>query len=78
MERRLRLRLEGGDFDLVAGVNPLVVAATSAVEARVFVMAPAGWQPVQTPLRFVLERDDDPSTRVVDDASFLVTGDAHG
>jgi cytochrome c oxidase accessory protein FixG len=78
VERRLRLRVEGDGFDLVAGVNPLVVAPTSAVEARVFVMAPAGWQPVPTALRFVLEREDDPATRVVDDTSFLVTGGRHG
>jgi cytochrome c oxidase accessory protein FixG len=78
VERRLRLRIEGGRFDLVAGVNPLVVAPTSAVEARVFVMAPADWRPEPTPLRFVLERDDDPATRVVDETSFLVTGVHHG
>jgi len=78
VERSLRLRIEGEGFDLVAGVNPLVVAATSAVEARVFVMARPGWDPVQSELRFVLERDDDPSTRVVDDTSFLVTGASHG
>ena len=78
VERRLRLRLEDSPFDLVAGVNPLVVAPTSAVEARVFVMAPAGGQPHPAALRFVLEREDDPSTRVVDDTSFLVTGVQHG
>jgi cytochrome c oxidase accessory protein FixG len=78
VERRLRLRLEDSPFDLVAGVNPLVVAPTSAVEARVFVMAPPGWQPEQTSLRFVLEREDDPGTRVVDDTSFLVRGGGHG
>jgi cytochrome c oxidase accessory protein FixG len=78
VERRLRLRVEGGRFDLVAGVNPLVVAPTSAVEARVFVMAPPGWRPEPAPLRFVLEREDDPATRVVDETSFLVTGVHHG
>jgi hypothetical protein len=77
VERSLRLRLEGGGFELVAGVNPLVVAPTSAVEARVFVMAPADWEPEQRELRFVLERDDDPSTRVVDQTSFLVRGGTH-
>jgi cytochrome c oxidase accessory protein FixG len=78
VERRLRLRVEGDGFDLVAGVNPLVVAPTSAVEARVFVMAPAGWEPHPAALRFVLEREDDPGTRAVDDTSFLVTGAQHG
>jgi cytochrome c oxidase accessory protein FixG len=78
VERRLRLSVEGEDFDLVAGVNPLVVAPTSAVEARVFVMAPPDWKPTQTALRFVLEREDDPETRVVDETSFLVTGVSHG
>jgi hypothetical protein len=54
-----------------------VVAPTSAVEARVFVMAPAGWEPEQTELRFVLEREDDPKTRVEDASSFLVRGGRH-
>jgi cytochrome c oxidase accessory protein FixG len=74
VERRLHLRLEQAEFELVAGMNPLVVAPTSAIEARVFVMAPAGWQPEPTELRFVLEREDDPSTRVEDASSFLVRG----
>jgi cytochrome c oxidase accessory protein FixG len=78
VERSLRLRLEDSEFALLAGVNPLVVPATSAVEARVFVMAPADWAPEPTALRFVLEREDDPSTRVVDETSFLVRGGSHG
>jgi cytochrome c oxidase accessory protein FixG len=78
VERSLHLRLEGEGFDLLAGVNPLVVAPTSAVEARVFVMAPAGFEASGGALRFVLERTDDPAVRVVDEASFLVPGGTHG
>jgi polyferredoxin len=78
VERTLHLRIEGDGFDLLAGVNPLVVAATSAVEARVFVMAPPGFDAPRSALRFVLERTDDPAVRVIDETSFLVTGGAHG
>jgi len=74
VERTLHLRLDDSPFDLLAGVNPIVVAPTSAVEARVFVMAPLDWPPERTALRFVLERQDDPTVRVVDDTFFLVTG----
>ncbi|MEN8159232.1 MAG: FixG Ig-like domain-containing protein, partial [Myxococcota bacterium] len=78
IERSLLLRLDDSLFDLVAGVNPMVLAPTSSVEARVFVMAPPEWEPTRTELRFVLERTDDPSTRVVDDTFFLVTGAHRG
>jgi cytochrome c oxidase accessory protein FixG len=78
VERSLLLRLDDSTFDLVAGVNPLVLGPTSAVEARVFVMAPPEWEPTRTALRFVLERTDDPSTRVVDDTFFLVRGAHRG
>jgi len=73
-DHRFRLRLEDpNDFDLVTGVNPISVAAASAVETRVFVLAtdagvvPSGAQEI----RFVLEREDDTSERVVRSARFL-------
>jgi cytochrome c oxidase accessory protein FixG len=82
VERSLRIRIEGGDggFALVAGVNPLTVAAASAVEARVFVMAPPSFRAdaPRTDLRFVLERADDPATRVVDETVFLAPEAIHG
>jgi hypothetical protein len=64
----------------VAGVNPIEVGPTSAVEARVFVMAPQGYEAEapRTPLRFVAERVDDPSRRVIRRTQFLVPGVAGG
>jgi cytochrome c oxidase accessory protein FixG len=73
-EHRFRLRLEDpSGFDLVAGVNPISVAAASAVETRVFVLAAdAGVAPsAAREIRFVLEREDDTSERVVRAARFL-------
>jgi cytochrome c oxidase accessory protein FixG len=81
-ERDLRIRVESGEpgFDLVAGINPLTVPASSAVEARVFVMAPPGFRAAGAPtdLRFVLERADDPATRVSDETVFLTPEGTHG
>ena len=75
-------------WDVPAGEYRVVVpaqhgrpaAASSAVEARVFVMAPPGFQPGagRSDLRFVLERADDPALRVVDDTLFLGPEAAHG
>ncbi len=78
---RFRLRLEQPDgFDLVAGVNPIPVEATSAVETRVFVVAAAGATAPRKPqeIRFVLEREDDVSRRVVRSARFLSLGAGGG
>ncbi len=54
---RIRVEATGTDFALIAGQNPIPVGPTDAVEARVFVMAPLGWEPDGTrkELRFVLE-----------------------
>jgi cytochrome c oxidase accessory protein FixG len=77
-ERVFRLRLEDGElFELVAGVNPLRVAPTSAVEARVFVVARRGSAPGSREIRFVLEDTSDLTRRVVRAASFLVPGGGH-
>ena len=75
---RIRLDAPQG-FELVAGVNPVRVQATSALEARVFVLAS---REVDSPeqravasgergLGFVLERMDDPRQRIVRNISFL-------
>jgi cytochrome c oxidase accessory protein FixG len=79
-ERRFQIRLEqGDDFDLVAGMNPIAVAATSAAETKVFVLArPASLGAAPAEIRFVLEPLDDPALRIVRRARFVApgTGDA--
>ena len=72
------LALAEPGFELVAGVNPIPVAATSAVEARVFVLAAAGTLPApDAPLTFVLERAGGAEGgRVVRAARFLDAGAA--
>jgi cytochrome c oxidase accessory protein FixG len=77
-ERVFRLRLEDAErFELVAGLNPLRVGPTSAVEARVFVVARSGAAPGSREIRFVLEDTSDLSRRVVRPARFLVPGGDH-
>ncbi len=82
-DRVFRLRLEGDapGFELVAGVNPIDVAATSSVEARVFVLAPAGYDErgaARTALRFVLEPVDAPDRNLVRETHFLLGGSRGG
>jgi len=70
-DHRYRLSLEAPEgFELVAGMNPLAVPATSSVEARVFVLAAA---PPSSParLRFVLEQEADSARRVAREATFV-------
>jgi len=76
--RSFRIRLESSapeeePFELIAGVNPVLVAATHSIEARVFVMAPADWSARgdSGELRFVLEDVERPTRRVVHRAHFL-------
>jgi hypothetical protein len=72
-EHSYHLRLDApGSFELIAGMNPLTVAATSSLEARVFVLAGNGRAndpPVR--LRFVLEQDSDPRQSVTRETTFL-------
>jgi cytochrome c oxidase accessory protein FixG len=78
--RSFALTLAEPGFELVAGVNPIAVAATSAVEARVFVLAGADTLTgPDAPLTFVLERTSG-GGRVVRAARFLTgaKGGAHG
>lgn len=73
-DHRFRIRLEEAEaFDLVAGVNPISVAAASAVETRVFVVAAEAGSPAarSREIRFVLEREDDLSRRVVRSTRFV-------
>ena len=74
---RIRLDAPRG-FELVAGVNPIRVQATSALEARVFVLAERDGRESdramasgEQGLGFVLERTDDPRQRIVRNISFL-------
>jgi cytochrome c oxidase accessory protein FixG len=74
-ERVFRLRIEESEhFDLVAGVNPLRIGPTSAIEARVFVVARSGEPEESREIRFVLEDTEDLSRRVVRKTSFFVPG----
>jgi cytochrome c oxidase accessory protein FixG len=66
---RVRLESEPRGFELIAGLNPIPVAATSVADARVFVMAPqrAG----DGELRFVLESSLRPGERVARETHFI-------
>ena len=60
-------------------MNPIPVDAASSVETRVFVLADAGATlETNTPLRFVLEREDGSERSVVRDTNFLAPGGSHG
>ncbi len=71
---RFRIALAEPGYELIAGVNPIEIAATSAVETRVFVAAErAGAQPSE--IRFVLEREDtNGESRLVRATRFLPIG----
>jgi cytochrome c oxidase accessory protein FixG len=72
--RRFQIGIEGDEgLQLIAGINPVAVAATSSVEARVFVLAPAGGA-LHRDLRFVLEPEGAPDRRLVRDTHFISLG----
>jgi len=77
-QRSFQIRLAEGDvpFDLVAGINPVTVAATSEAHAMVFVMGPSGWSPPggHWNLDFVIEPVDEPRSRIVRKTHFLAPG----
>ncbi len=75
-DHRYRLVLDApAGFELVAGMNPVDVPATSSLETRVFVLAGAGTQTLPPPrLRFVLQQEADPAQRVTREATFLTGG----
>jgi len=73
--RAFALTVAEPGFELVAGVNPIAVEATSAVETRVFVLAQEGAvSAAGAPLTFVLERSGPEGGRVERSARFLATG----
>jgi cytochrome c oxidase accessory protein FixG len=82
---RIRLEAPRG-FELVTGVNPVRVQATSAFETRVFVLAEQDGEDSahravtsgESKLGFVLERTDDPRQRVVRDITFLFAAGSSG
>jgi polyferredoxin len=76
--RRFHVRLESepAGFDLVIGQNPIPIPATSAAEARVFVMAPPG-ATREAELRFVMTREGE-TREIVRGTHFLAPGGAHG
>ncbi len=76
---RFRIRLAEEGYDLLAGVNPITVEATSAVETSVFVVAQGAGEgaaaPPATPeIQFILEREDDAERRIVRRTRFLSMG----
>jgi cytochrome c oxidase accessory protein FixG len=75
-DHRYRLSLEApAGFELVAGMNPVAVAATSSLEARVFVLESTGAAAAAAHhLRFVLEQETDPSLRIEREATFISGG----
>jgi cytochrome c oxidase accessory protein FixG len=74
---RLRLDAPAG-FELLAGQNPVRVAALDSLEARVFVVgAAAGGGVRQSPIRFVLERAGEPPRSVARSTTFLYAPGAH-
>jgi cytochrome c oxidase accessory protein FixG len=76
--QRFRLAVaEDAGFELVAGLNPIPVAAASALETRVFVLADAGSAPGGREIRFVLEAEDG-GARVMRSAHFVAMGGGHG
>jgi cytochrome c oxidase accessory protein FixG len=71
---RFQIGIEGEEgLQLIAGINPVSVAPISSVEARVFVMAPAGGI-THRDLRFVLEPEGSPTRRLVRDTHFITMG----
>ncbi len=80
-QRSFQIRLEDeAGFDLVAGMNPIQVPATSAAETRVFVLADRGHEleAGSSEIGFVLEPLDDPRRRIVRRARFLAPGGRRG
>ena len=78
--RTFRIRIEESeDFDLVTGMNPVTVPATTSMEARVFVIARGAGEPEGSRrVRFVLEPEDQRSRGLVRETRFLSPGGSHG
>jgi cytochrome c oxidase accessory protein FixG len=77
VEREFSIRLAEPGYELVAGVNPLRVAPTTAVETRVFVLS-ADPHPGGAPLTFVLDRRGAEGGRIAREVRFLAQEGGHG
>jgi cytochrome c oxidase accessory protein FixG len=76
--RSFRLTLEdGAGFELVAGMNPIPVAAASSLQTRVFVLSDADAGAGSREIRFVLAPEGG-GARVVRSAHFVATGAGDG
>lgn len=72
-EHRYHLTLDDPEgLELVAGMNPVTVPATSSLEARVFVLAGSARPGAPASrIRFVLAQESDPARRVTRESTFL-------
>jgi cytochrome c oxidase accessory protein FixG len=71
-DRQYRISLEeSGPYELVAGVNPVAVAASSSAETRVFVLASDPDAAGREPIHFVLEEVGNAKRRVVRPTRFV-------
>ena len=77
VEREFAIGLAEPGYELVAGVNPLRVAPTSAVETRVFVLS-ADPHPGGARLTFVLDRRGAEGGRIAREVRFLAQEGGHG
>lgn len=66
--------LESEDFELVMGLNPVTVPATSTSEARVFVLARPGRTPKPSEIHLQLQMRDTALRPIVRPARFVVPG----
>lgn len=71
--RSFHLALEDDDLELVAGMNPIPVAAASSLQTSVFVLARADEPAESQDFQFVLETESG-GARVVRRAHFVTTG----
>lgn len=64
--------VEASEFELVTGLNPVHVPATSATETRVFVLPRPGRSAASQEIRFRLSRRDDDSRPLVRSTRFVL------
>jgi cytochrome c oxidase accessory protein FixG len=70
-DRSFHLRLQEAPYELVAGLNPIPVPATSAVQASVFVLAKEARPAPSSEIHFVLEPVEDGGAAIVRPTRFL-------
>jgi cytochrome c oxidase accessory protein FixG len=72
--RQFQIRLDDGTpYELLAGMNPILVPGSSNAETRVFVLADAA-SAASREIHFVLEPDDGSGGRIVRRARFVAPG----